>query len=80
MNLIGGVQIFKPLHVAVRATGSNASLAHELTVWQKQGHEHARAGAAWVGGNAAREAGASAGARVTKTRKQRKRTKKEHHR
>ena len=27
--------------------------------------EHTRAGAAWVGGNAARVAGASAGARVT---------------
>lgn len=39
-----------------------------------------RRGQAGVGGNAARVAGASAGARVTKTRKQRKRTKKEHHR
>src|SRR6266567_7809614 len=32
-------QIFKLLHVAVRATGSNASLAHELTVWQNQRRE-----------------------------------------
>ena len=45
-------------------SGINAGLAHELTVWQKQRHEHARAGAARVGGNAARAAGASAGARV----------------
>jgi hypothetical protein len=60
-------QIFKPLRRAVRgmigAIWKNASLAQKLTVWQKQGHEHARAGAAWVGGNAARAAGASAGAR-----------------
>jgi adenylate cyclase len=34
-------------------------------VWQRRSREHARAGAAPVGGNAARAAGASAGARVT---------------
>jgi hypothetical protein len=47
-------------------SGINASLAHKLTVWQKQRHEHTRAGlrlgepygserAAWVGGNAVRQ-------------------------
>jgi hypothetical protein len=41
----------------VSAIWSNAGLAHELTVWQKQRHEHARAGAAWVGGNAVRRGG-----------------------
>src|SRR5436190_8018368 len=32
-------QIFKPLRPAVCAIWSNASLAHKLTVWQKQRHE-----------------------------------------
>jgi hypothetical protein len=40
-------------------------LAEKFTIWQKQDREHTREGAAWVGGNAARVAGASAEARVT---------------
>jgi hypothetical protein len=51
-------EIFKPLRLAVRGTiiaiWSNASLAQKLTLWQKQGHEHAQAGAARTGGYAAR--------------------------
>jgi hypothetical protein len=45
-----------------------ASLAHQLTARQKQSHEHARAAVTCVGGDAARVAVTSAGARVTNSK------------
>jgi hypothetical protein len=63
-SLIGFLSVFVVVFLGQHAfTGRKPSFASALNVYQKNGNaEHARAGAERVGGNAARVAGASAGA------------------